>query len=1123
MEATDRVRHRVAWGLLVTALTAGCTTAGAVPGSASPEPEAAGAARAAPAPEVRFTRDGPLPDWDNPAVVHLNTVPPRASFTAYPTEAQALASGPVAPFYLSDHPTSAPWYHSLDGRWRFHFSPRPADRPADFYRADFDDSSWKSIPVPSNWEREGYGVAIYTNIKYPFHPDGRPTPPELPRNQDPVGSYRQTFDVPAGWSGREIYLHFGAVSSAFYLWVNGRPVGYSQGSKTPAEFDVTAFVHPGANVLAVEVYRWSDASYLEDQDFWRLSGITRDVYLYARPRVHIGDFFVRAGLGPAYRDGRLSVDVALLNAGAPAGRYTVVLKLWDAGRVLAEERMAVSVADSARVRFQQAVARPRLWSAETPHLYPLTLTLLGPDGHTVESVANRVGFRTTEVRDGQFLVNGKAIYLKGVDMHEHNPVTAHVQDEATMRRDLQLMKEFNINAIRLSHYPEPERLYELADEYGLYLVDEANLESHGMGYDPNVTLADKPEWLLTHMDRTVRMVERDKNHPSVVIWSLGNEAGDGHNFLATYRWIKARDGSRPVMYERAGKQTNAPERHSDILDPMYPPIGYLERYARSDADRPLIMCEYAHAMGNSTGNLQDYWDVIEKYPKLQGGFVWDWVDQGLLEHDWNGRPYWAYGGDYGPPGTPSDGNFNINGLVSPDRTPHPGLWEVKKVYQYAAFSPVDLAAGSVTVRNKYAFTDLSAFDLHWVITGDGVALDSGRMAMPPTAPGKSDTLDLGYTLPAAKPGREYFLNLSLASRAARGLVPAGHVVATEQLRLPVSAAPVSVESASLPRLRLERTDSSVTVSGRDFSAGFDLRRGTLSSLRFEGKELLLRGPEPNFWRPATDNDWGSGLPRRARAWRYAGRSAVVTSTRVVRSAPGVVAVSIEKELRDEAGLRLGRFATTYEVLGSGDILVDNRFDKASADLPELPRLGMSLMLPGAYGSMAWLGRGPFENYWDRKTAALVGRYTSTVADQYYPYVRPQENGNKTDVRWVALTDSASGVGLLAVGRPLLEVEAHNELPSDFETPGAGYVERDETVNRHIDDVRPRDLVWLELDLHQMGVGGDNSWGAQTHDEYRLLAPSYRYGFRLRPFDARRESPEQLARRRFELPRGRLED
>ncbi|HXY69515.1 MAG TPA: glycoside hydrolase family 2 TIM barrel-domain containing protein [Gemmatimonadales bacterium] len=1103
-----RVIRRLAWTLRVVVAACIVAAAASIP--------TIGVAQQAGPPRETPVRDGPTPDWDNPRVVHRNTEPPRASFTAFPTEAQALADGPIAPFWQTDHPTTSPWYRSLNGQWKFHYSPRPADRPVDFWRTDFDDRAWPRIPVPSNWERQGFGVAVYTNIKYPFHALSRPTPPELPADNNPVGSYRHVFAVPAEWTGREIYLRFGAVSSAFYAWVNGRIVGFSKDSKTPAEFDVTRFVHAGANQLAVEVYRWSDGSYLEDQDKWRLSGIFRDVYLYARPRVHIRDYFARATLASNYRDGRLSVDVALHTGGAPAGgRFAVELKLWDGGRVVATRRDTVLVRDSAAVRFDEAIAAPRLWSAEHPNLYAVTLALLGPGGRTIEVVNGRVGFRSTEVTGGRYLLNGRAIYLKGTNIHEINPVTAWVQDEATMRRDIQLMKEFNLNGMRFSHYPEPERFYELADEYGLYVIGEADIESHGMGYDRDVTLADKPDWALAHLDRTVRMVERDKNHPSVIIWSLGNEAGDGHNMLADYRWIHQRDSTRPVQYEREGIQTNAPERHSDLFVPMYPRIEALERYARSDADRPLIMCEYAHAMGNSTGNLQEYWDVIKRYPKLQGGFIWDWVDQGLLEHDWYGRPYWTYGGDYGPPGVPSDGSFNDNGLVNPDRTPHPGLYEVKKVYQYVNFAPVDLAAGTLQVRNEYDFTDLADFELHWRITGDGVPVDSGVVASLAGVPGAVDTVSLGYRLPAPQPGREYFLDLSLRRRAALGLVPAGHVVATEQFVLPVAAPAPRVTAASLPALQLAQTDSSAVVTGGGFAVRFDLKRGELASLRFHDVELIRRGLQPYLWRPATDNDWGNELPRRARAWRYAGESRTVTAARVEQTAPGVVRVTIEQQLKDEAGLPVATFATGYTVLGSGDVLVDDTLTKASADLPELPRVGMSVILPGAFDHDEWLGRGPFENYWDRKTAALVGRYTSSVADLGTPYVRPQENGNRTDVRWAALTDSG-GVGLLAVGAPVLEVTALRNLPGDFETPEAGYVDRDQSVNRHVNDVWPRDLVWLDLDLHVMGVGGDNSWGAQTHDAYRLLAPTYRYGFRLRPFDARAESPGDLARQQFDV-------
>jgi beta-galactosidase len=934
-----------------------------------------------------------------------------------------------------------------------------------------------------------------------------------------VGSYRRTFTVPEDWSGRQVYLRFDAVSSAFYLWLNGQPVGYSEDSKTPAEFDVTRFLKAGENVVAVQVYRFSDGSYLEDQDFWRMSGITRDVYLSARPRVHIRDYFVRAGLTPDYRDGTLELEADLRNQGLPGGAYTVAFRLWDGDRELAAAEQRVSVTDSAVVNFPaQTVAGVRQWSAEHPNLYTLTLTLSDQAGRVLESVSNRVGFRTVEIRNAQLLVNGRAIYLKGANIHEHHPVTGKVVDEQTMLADIRTMKQFNLNAVRTSHYPQPERWYELADQYGLYLVDEANIESHGIGYRPENTLAEKPEWLAQHMARTVALVERDKNHASIIIWSQGNEAGDGQNFVATYRWMKQRDRTRPVQYENERTGPTAPERHSDLKVPMYARIQTIERYAQSNPDRPLILCEYAHSMGNSTGNLQDYWDVIEKYPSLQGGFIWDWVDQGLLTHAHSGEAYWAYGGDFGPPDIPSDGNFLLNGLVFPDRTPHPALWEVKKVYQYVDFDPADLKTGQVRVRNKYGFANLSEFVLRWEITADGERVAGGEAPALAVEPGQEQVVALGYTLPVAEPGREYFLNLSLSRREASGLVPAGHVVATEQLSLPLSAPAAGVVADAGVALRVERTATEAVVRGAAFSARFDLERGRLAGLEYRGTELVTRGPEPSLWRATTDNDWGNNLPRRLRVWRFAGERRQVTSAQVEQTSPGAVRVRFVQQLQDEGGRAAASWTSVYTVLGSGDILVDNHFAKVDSQLPEVPRLGMTLQLAREFDRMTWFGRGPFENYRDRNTAAFVGRYSGTVAEQYVPYIRPQENGNKTDVRWVALTNEA-GVGLLAVGAPVLEVSAHHNPLEDFESPEAGYRPRHIARNRHTIDVQPRPLVSLDLDYGQLGVGGDDSWGAQTHEKYRLLEPAYRYSFRLRPFDSRQESAAELARQQFGAPLG----
>ncbi len=1053
---------------------------------------------------VRFSTSEPR-EWENPEVNLIGVEAPHATFYRFDTAEQARTGGKA----------DSPWIKSLNGPWKFHFSPRPSERPVAFFREDFDVSGWKTLEVPSNWEMNGYGYPIYVNIKYPFEAN----PPFVPHDDNPVGSYRRTFEVPAAWQGREVYLHFGGVSAGYYVWVNGKEVGFSEDSKTPSEYRITPYLKKGANTLAVEVYRYSDGSYLEDQDFWRMSGIQRDVYLYAAPRTHIRDFFARAGLANDYRDGRLQLEVEVAHTDGFQPGYTVEAVLYDGEKAAIRQSRSVSSEGGSVVSFEQSLKNVRRWSAEQPNLYRLVIALKDRSGKTIEATGARIGFRTSEIKGGQLLVNGKPIYLKGVNLHEHHDIRGHVVDEETMLKDIRTMKAFNINAVRTSHYPQPERWYELADEYGLYLIDEANIESHGIGYRRDVTLADKPEWLKAHLERTQRMVERDKNHPSVIIWSLGNEAGDGRNMLATYRWIHQRDGTRPVQYEREGEETNAPERHSDIKAPMYATIPQIEAYAKTNPDRPLILCEYAHAMGNSVGNLQDYWDVIENYPALQGGFIWDWVDQGLVKTDATGRSYWAYGGDFGPPDVPSDANFCINGLVNPDRTPHPALHEVKKVYQNAEFTPENLESGTVRVHNKFFFTSLEAFDLAWSVVADGKTLESGVTPLPAAAPQTDAVVTLGYTLPEPEPGRVYFLNLDLIRKQPHPLLEKGHVEAYEQFLLPIEAPVTPTDVQSVPALTLDRQGKDVAVEGQGFSVRFDLATGSMYSLKLGNEEMIAKGPVPDFWRAPTDNDWGNDLPRRARPWRKAGDNRSVVRSEVEQPGPGVVRVTLEMNLYGTDNFNLtakpiALYKTVYTVLGTGDILVDNDFRKTDPELPEVPRMGMNLRLPREYDRITWLGRGPFENYWDRNTGALVGLYSGSVADQYVPYIRPQENGYKTDVRWVALTNG-EGVGLLAVGMPLLSVGAHHQLMEDFESPEAGFMPRYEGKNRHTTDVVPSDLVSLNVDYRQMGVGGDNSWGARTHDRYVLSEPSYRYSFRLRPFDGRRDNPAALARLRFE--------
>jgi len=685
------------------------------------------------------------PAWNDINVIRENVEAPRAHYVPF------RAGGETSRI-------------SLNGAWKFHYSDTPAARPVNFYRDDYDVSEWSEIPVPSNWEREGYGYPIYVNVPYPFEIDE----PNVPTEDNPVGSFRRTFDVSEDWIGERVFVEFGAVSSAFYLWINGRYIGYSEGSKTPSEFDVTDFVTTGENSIAVEVYRWSTGSYLEDQDFWSLSGIQRDVNLFVRPVVRVRDFFVHAGLDNDYRDGVFELEISLVNDGDATDKV-LAIEIGDGDDIIHTDAATLSLQPGATEHmFATTIADVETWSAETPNLYTLTITLGD------EVIEQAIGFRAVEIINGRFLINGKHVRLKGANLHEHHDVTGHVVDEETMLTDIRLMQGANLNAVRNSHYPQAERWYELTSEYGLYMVDEANIESHGYGYDHDKTLGNKPHWMEHHLDRTQRMLERSKNFPSVVIWSLGNEAGDGVNLGATYRWIKSRDLSRPVQYETEGNIEEVGERHSDFHSSMYWRYWDLEQYAQTHNDRPFMLIEYAHSMGNSTGNLQDYWDVINKYDILAGGFIWDWVDQGLREYDENGVPYWTYGGDYGPADVPSSGNFNFNGVVFPDRRVQPAYWEVKRVYQYVDLELIDASHDAVLIRNNYDFIDLSEFELHWEVMADGISLRSGIVRDLEVDAESHGVVTLqGYPRGLRK-GPEYHLNLRLVAPLARGLLPANH-------------------------------------------------------------------------------------------------------------------------------------------------------------------------------------------------------------------------------------------------------------------------------------------------------------------------------------------------------------
>jgi beta-galactosidase len=1051
---------------------------------------------------VAFTEKEPR-DWENPEVFKINREDPHATLISFPDEKSALEA----------IKSNSPNYISLDGIWKFNWVKSPDQRPFWFFKDDYDTRDWKDIEVPSNWQMKGYDVRVYTNITYPFWKyedvfgardvkDNKyvKAPPLIPHDWNPVGSYKRYFKIPSDWRNKEVFLHFGAVSSAFYVWVNEQLVGYNEDSKVPAEFNITKYLKTGNNSVAVEVYRWSDGSYLEDQDFFRLSGIQRTVFLHARPTTFVADYFAVGDLINNYSDGLLKLDVSLNSSASETDDFIVDATLFDGDQKIYTDSKDVKVSQGKGVvNFQKDFPGIKTWSAEKPNLYSLVLSLKDKNENIYECVSSKIGFRKVEIINSQLLVNGVAILLKGTNMHEHDDVNGHVVSEELILKDIRLMKSNNLNAMRTSHYPQQEFWYEMCDKYGLYLVDEADVESHGMGYDKDVTLADKPEWAAAHLDRMQRMVERDKNHPSVIIWSMGNEAGDGHNFLSGYKWIKGRDITRPVQYERAEKETNAPERHTDIWCNMYATIDYIESYAKDPKnDRPLIMCEYAHAMGNSTGNLQDYWDVIEKYPKLQGGFIWDWVDQGMTMTNENGEKYWAYGGDFGEAGMPSDGNFCLNGLVWPDRTPHPGLYEVNKVYQYVGFEPVDLKAGLIKITNKYDFTDLSEFNFEWEVVSDGNVLQSGKIPIPDFRPKASIAFMIPVTKIDPSPGAEYFLNLRFSRSDEWNSVPEDHVYATAQFELPVESKPVP-SKAELTILQTKTVQKNLEVSGVDLKIVFNLETGRLASFNYKGKDLIKKGPEPDFWRPPTDNDYGYDMDKLLGVWKKAGERTVVTKANISQPELGKVVVTFNYDIPDADGKKIAGYASTFTIYGSADIVVKNQFSKLSNAIPEIPRMGMQMQLPEDFTNLTWLGRGPHENYCDRKTSAYVGLYESTAADQYTPYIRPQENGYKTDTRWLTLTDD-NGTGILVCGDPLICFAALNNIHDDFESPGklSQYRKDAITANTHTIDVKPRDLVNLNVDLGQMGVGGDNSWGARIHPQYRFLDMKYEYSFRIRP-------------------------
>lgn len=1050
------------------------------------------------------------PEWDNPAIIHLGTERPHATMMVYPSALTARAGDP----------TKSPYRASLNGSWKFHGSLRPAERPLDFYRSDYDDTAWRNMPVPASWQMHGFDIPIYTNIIYPWPQDPR-EPPNVPYTFNPVGSYRTTFVVPPGWNNRQVYLHFAGVDSAFYVWVNGAKLGYHEDSRTPAEFNITKHLKPGRNVLAVEVYRFGDGAFLEDQDMWRMSGIYRDVFLWSTPKQHIRDFEARPDLDASYTSGELRITTQIANAQEKVAKLSVTAELLNAagaptGKPVSQEvEVGPNAEQSAGLSI--AVASARKWSAEDPYLYKLLLTLKdASSGAVLEVIPANVGFKKVEIRDGRLLINGKVVLIKGVNRHEHSEITAKYVPVESMIQDIKLMKQFNVNAVRTSHYPNSTEWYDLCDRYGLYVMDEANIEAHHYGNDPRNRLTNDPAWKDAYLDRVQSMLERDKNHPSIFAWSMGNESGDGPNAAAAYQWTKQRDPSRPFHYEGS---TSHGGSNADINSFMYPTPESVKQQAAKRPNMPLILCEYSHAMGNSSGGLKEYWDIFYSGTNAQGAFVWDWVDQGIrlpvpgeYRKNTNKDTFLAYGGWWeDKTGIRNDNDFNNNGLVSADRVPHPGLWAIKYVYRYLHASPVDLTNGAVRVKNWWQFTNAKDIaEGTWELKAGSKTLGSGRLPVLDIPPGEEREFKLALPKFEPEAGVEYWVNVSFALSHDTAWAPKGHEIAWDQMAIPVSApAPAGFRYSRQLLLDVKDEPGFTTFSGKNWSMRLDKENAVITDYRYKGVNLLERGPAPDFWRAPTNNDRGAWknnfqqAARRSKAvnieiWREAGPRWKVKNVEVKRLDDSSARVRVEADL-PQAG---AAYAMTYTVYGSGDVIVDAAYTPGTEKLQFMPRFGTELVTSPGLENIAWYGRGPHETYIDRQFER-VGVYRSTVDKEWVEYMRPQENGNKSDVRWVALTN-ARGIGLAAIGSSAMSVAARHYTKEDMEN--AGYT---------FQMVR-KPQVFVNIDGRQSGVGGIDSWSPNAYPmtPYRIRSDqgqSFRY--RLSPVDSV-AAAEKVARETF---------
>lgn len=1014
------------------------------------------------------------PEWERPSLVDENKERAHAAFVLFDRKEDAL----------TDDLKRSAFYQSLNGSWKFSYTDHFNNRPLNFYQPDLNDANWSTLPVPSNWELHGFGLPIYTNIVYPF-----PRNPPFVGNDVPVGSYRKEFTVPESWNGKDVLLHFGSITGCAFVYVNGKKVGISKASKTAAEFNISKYLQKGKNLLAVQVFRWHDGSYLEDQDFWRLSGIERDVFIYAVPSLSIWDFELKTDLDASYKNGLFNADIVLRKFRNNSIKDAIVaIELQDqSGTVVYSEKKKMQAAEVAlqTVSFKRKIAQPKKWSAETPDLYNCIIILQDASGKIIHTTAVKVGFRKVEIKNAQLLVNGKKIMVHGVNRHEHDELLGHVPTKELMIRDIQLMKQYNINAVRTAHYPNDPLWLKLCDEYGLYVVDEANVEIHGMGVSTNANLdtsihpAYLPEWAPAIMDRIQRMVERDKNHASVIIWSMGNECGNGKVFHDAYQWIKQRDKTRPVLFEQAVEDWN-----TDIVSPMYPSIKHMKDYANDlTKKRPYIMCEYAHAMGNSSGNFQEYFDIIRSSAHMQGGFIWDWVDQGIKTKDENGKVYWAYGGDFGAGHLQNDENFCANGLVAADRSPHPGIYEVKKVYQDIIFKDKDWQNGLIVVENHFNFISLQNYQFKWVLMKNGVPVQSDTFSVnlqPSTA------AEVKLKLPAIDKNAELMLNVYAFTKTATAAVPALHEVAREQFGGNTKQF-FTQSNLRQGKLEVVQADNIINFKSGAVSGSFNSKTGKFLSYLVNNVSLISSFPEPYFWRAPTDNDFGNQMPQRLGFWRNAHNLLQLDSVRVDDPTKEGLRINCYYQI---SGLDIP-YRISYQLLNDGAVKVTAAIDLQNKKLPEMPRFGMRLTVPKSYTHIDFYGRGPWENYSDRNTAAFIGLYQQSAAEQFVKnYIRPQENGYKTDIRWVQFYDAQkNGIKITGV-QPI----CFSALPYTVEDLDPGVTKK----QQHPSDLNERKFMSVHIDLNQRGVGGDNSWGAYPHAAYLLTRNNYSYSYIIEP-------------------------